>query len=117
MRNFDETVLALRDEGFTLSEIGGSLGLTKQRIHQIEIRARLAVERDKLEGSRREFMKLSTRARNVLSRRKIHRLEDLRGVTERDLLSIPSCGVATAKEIIRLMNANGILIAGKIPPA
>jgi transcriptional regulator len=39
-RATDRAVLRLRKQGWTLERIGGALGVSRQRVHQIERRAR-----------------------------------------------------------------------------
>lgn len=110
LREADRLILELRDnEGLTLQEIGQRMGLTKQRIHQIEERARMIVRLAEM-AKENPLLKLSARAKRVIADLEVTSIEDLSGVNYDTLMKMRHCGEKTADEIIDLMIENGIQV-------
>lgn len=110
LREVERLVLDLRDNsGMTLEQIGEKIGLTKQRIHQIEEKARLLVKLSEM-ADENPILKLSRRAQNVLSRMGIKSIHDMAGMNYDMLRKENACGEKTADEIIDMMIENGIRV-------
>lgn len=61
-----------------------------------------------------EYMELSVRSFNCLARRGIKTVGDLTALTNEELLSTHNLGVASAREIIGKLHANGFMLKGEI---
>jgi hypothetical protein len=120
-RNLD--VVAYLEQGHTIHETAAHFLLQATEVRRIE---RLATEyREAIEALERDPVDLMLLARagrlmlsaaRALAENGVHQINQLDGVTSRDLLSIPKIGRGAAEQIMKLAAERGIEIKGPLPP-
>lgn len=116
-------VVAYLDQGHTLQEAAAHFLLEASEVRRIERLTRDYGEA--IEALQRDPVDLMLLARagrlmfpaaRALAENGIHQIDQLDGITSRDLLCIPKIGRGAAEQIVKLAAERGIEIKGPLPP-
>jgi DNA-directed RNA polymerase alpha subunit len=102
-------IVAYRDEGHTLRETAEKFGVGVDTIRKVEGRVRDysdAIEGLKMDPDnlvlRARAGRITLRAAQALAAEGIHRVEQLRGYSFRDLIRMPNMGRACVEQLVKL---------------
>lgn len=112
-------IIAMRERGHTLTEIGRQFCLEKERVRQILLKPKLIKEKLEKEKARADALAVmalpdslvQSRAWICLRNEGIEDFRDLQWVTEWELSRVPNIGTKTLNEIKVALEAHGMGLA------